>query len=106
MNRKPENHTDNPTEKVMQDLKEVVEDGEELLRSGAQALNERGAQVRERLVAAMDSAKELGRRLQERTIDGARATDRVIRENPYQSIGIAFGVGLLIGVLVNRRSRD
>jgi len=32
-----------------------------------------------------------------------KATDRVVREHPYQSIGVAFGVGLLIGVLINRR---
>ena len=33
----------------------------------------------------------------------ARATDRAIREHPYESIGIAFGVGVLIGVLINRK---
>ena len=49
------------------------------------------------------SAREMGRRLQEQTVAGAKATDRAIREHPYQSIGIAFGVGLLIGVLVNRK---
>jgi ElaB/YqjD/DUF883 family membrane-anchored ribosome-binding protein len=31
-----------------------------------------------------------------------RATDELIRRNPYASVGIAFGVGLLLGVLVNR----
>ena len=33
----------------------------------------------------------------------ARAADRVIRDHPYQTVGIAFGVGLLVGVLVNRK---
>jgi ElaB/YqjD/DUF883 family membrane-anchored ribosome-binding protein len=32
-----------------------------------------------------------------------KATDRYIREYPYQSLGLAFGVGMLLGVLVNRR---
>jgi ElaB/YqjD/DUF883 family membrane-anchored ribosome-binding protein len=41
--------------------------------------------------------------VEERAMEGARATDRVIREHPYQSIGVAFGIGLLIGVLVTRR---
>jgi ElaB/YqjD/DUF883 family membrane-anchored ribosome-binding protein len=36
--------------------------------------------------------------LQEKSV----ATDRAIRDNPYASIGVAFGLGLLIGVLVNR----
>jgi ElaB/YqjD/DUF883 family membrane-anchored ribosome-binding protein len=91
------------TERLLQDLKTVVEDGEELLRAGAQELGERGQAAREKLAAALESAKETRRRLEERAIAGAKATDRLIREYPYQSIGIAFGVGLLIGVLANRR---
>ncbi len=105
MNRKHENHIEesSPGEKLLNDLKEVVHDGEELLRSGAQGLSETSADVRERLSAALDSAKDMGRKLQDRTVKGAKATDRAIRENPYQSLGIAFGVGLLLGVLISRR---
>jgi len=33
----------------------------------------------------------------------AKAADRVIRDHPYQTIGIAFGLGLLIGVLARRK---
>lgn len=94
---------DESTEQLLKDLREVVEDGEELLRAGASELNEKGKAARERLSAALESARETGRRLQERTIAGAKATDRVIREKPYQSIAVAFGVGLLLGVILNRR---
>ena len=91
------------TEKLLLDLKAVVHDGEELLRAGVNELSDRGLAARERLAAALEVAKETGRRLQERTVAGAKATDHFIRENPYQSIGIAFGLGLLFGVLANRR---
>jgi ElaB/YqjD/DUF883 family membrane-anchored ribosome-binding protein len=91
------------TEQLLEDLREVVQDGEELLRAGADELNERGSAARERLSAALDRAKETGRKLQEQTIAGARATDRAIRDNPYQSVGIAFGVGIVLGVILNRR---
>jgi ElaB/YqjD/DUF883 family membrane-anchored ribosome-binding protein len=91
------------TEKLLQDLKAVVRDGEELLRAGAQDLSERGIAARERLAAALEAAKETRRKLQERAVHGARATDRIIREYPYQSIGIAFAAGMLIGLLANRR---
>ncbi len=90
------------TEKLLQDLKAVVHDGEEVLRAGAQDLSERGMAARERLAAALEVAKETRRKLEERAVASARATDRVIREHPYQSIGVAFGVGMLIGVLMNR----
>jgi ElaB/YqjD/DUF883 family membrane-anchored ribosome-binding protein len=92
------------TEKLLQDLKEVVRDGEELLRAGAEDLGERGAAAKEKLAAALEVAKETQRRLQERAIASAKAADIYIRTNPYQSIGIAFGVGMLIGLLAARRS--
>jgi ElaB/YqjD/DUF883 family membrane-anchored ribosome-binding protein len=45
--------------------------------------------------------------LQSQTVATAKAAakkaDVVIRDHPYESIGVAFGVGLLIGVLVARR---
>jgi ElaB/YqjD/DUF883 family membrane-anchored ribosome-binding protein len=91
------------TEKLLQDLKAVVRDGEDLLKAGVNQLSERGMAARERLASALEVAKETRRKLEARARDGARAADRAVREHPYESIGVAFGVGLLIGVLVARR---
>ena len=91
------------TEKLLRDLKTVVHDGEELLKAGVHDLSERGVAARERLAAALEVAKETRRKLEERVRAGAQATDRMVREHPYQSVGAAFGVGLLIGILLNRR---
>jgi ElaB/YqjD/DUF883 family membrane-anchored ribosome-binding protein len=91
------------TEKLLEELRSVVHDGEELLKTGAQEMGERGVAARERLAAALETARETGRKLEERARAGARAADELIRENPYESIGIAFGVGLILGVLINRR---
>ena len=33
----------------------------------------------------------------------AKKADTIIRDHPYESIGVAFGVGLLLGVLVTRK---
>ena len=62
--------------------------------------------LRDRLEAATEKAKEVCQRLQEETGARAKATDKVVREHPYQAIGIAFGLGLLIGVLAGRGRRD
>ncbi len=90
-------------EKLINDLKVVVRDAEALLRATAGDLSEKTKEARARLLAALESAKVTCHKLEERAIAGARATDKIIREHPYQSIGIAFGIGLLIGVLVNRK---
>lgn len=91
------------TEKLLRDLKAVVHDGEELLKAGVHDLTERGVAARERLAAALEVARETRHKLEERVKSGAQATDRMVREHPYQSVGAAFGVGLLLGILLNRR---
>ncbi|MBI3415475.1 MAG: DUF883 domain-containing protein [Verrucomicrobia bacterium] len=90
-------------EKLLQDLRVVVQDAEALIKATAGDLGEKTKEARARLSAALDNAKVTCRQLEDRAIAGAKATDKIIREHPYQSIGIAFGVGLLIGVLVNRK---
>ncbi len=85
------------------DLKLVMRDAEELLKATAGEAGEKVKEVRSRLATALESAKATCERLQDKTVQAAKATDHVIREHPYESIGIAFGVGLLVGVLVGRR---
>ena len=91
------------TDKLVTDLKRIVTDSEELLHATKDAVGDKAHAVRERLSDTLESAKRNCRRLEEKAIEGAKATDKVIREHPYQSIGVAFGVGLLIGVLVTRK---
>ncbi len=102
MNGKAENGIEDATQQLLEELREVVADGEELLRAGAEGLNDQGRAARARLSAALAGARETGRKLQQRTIAGARVTDQAIRDHPYESIGIAFGAGLLIGILIRR----
>jgi ElaB/YqjD/DUF883 family membrane-anchored ribosome-binding protein len=58
--------------------------------------------LRAKLEAATEKAKEVCKKLQEETVAAAKATDKAVREHPYQAIGIGFGLGLLVGVLVMR----
>jgi ElaB/YqjD/DUF883 family membrane-anchored ribosome-binding protein len=60
-------------------------------------------ELKSRLQASVGRMKDTCRELEQKVVAGAKATDKVIREHPYESIGVAFGVGLLIGVLVTRK---
>ena len=95
--------TEQANERLARDLKAIVRDAEELMKATAGQAGEKVAEVRTRLAAALESAKGTCHRLEEKTLAAAKATDRTIREHPYESIGIAFGAGLLVGVLVARR---
>ena len=91
------------TEKLTADLKRVVRDSQELLRDSAEAVGEKGQAARERMAQTLESAKASYLRLQEKGRNGAQATDKAIREHPYQSLGVAFGLGVLLGALVVRK---
>jgi ElaB/YqjD/DUF883 family membrane-anchored ribosome-binding protein len=91
------------TERLVEDLKAVVRDGEDLLKAGARDLTERGMAARERLSTALESAKETQQNLQAQAAAQVKAADRMVRDYPYHSLGVALGVGLLIGILAGRR---
>ena len=90
-------------DRLAADLKNVVADSELLLRELTGELSDKGKQARARLAATLESAKGTCQDLQERTIAGAKVADEYIHDNPYKSIGVAFGIGILIGVLVSQR---
>lgn len=58
-------------------------------------LRERFSAAQQRFIATCDATKT-------KVIAGAKCTDTAIRENPYQSVLIALGVGVLVGVLARR----
>lgn len=95
--------TQDANQRLATDLKVVMRDAEDLLKATAGEAGEKVKEVRGRLSSALESAKATCENLQDKTVQAAKATDYAIREHPYESIGIAFGVGLLIGVLVGRR---
>lgn len=95
--------TQEANERLASDLKLVMRDAEDLLKATAGQAGEKISEVRNRLTSALESAKATYGQIQDKTVQAAKATDRVIRDHPYESLGIAFGVGLLLGLLVTRR---
>jgi len=87
-------------ELLVRDLKALISDAEALVKATAGQAGEKLAEVRARLAAALESAKDTCDSLGGKTVATAKATDRCIREHPYETIGVAFGVGLVIGLLV------
>jgi ElaB/YqjD/DUF883 family membrane-anchored ribosome-binding protein len=59
--------------------------------------------LRTRFDAVHDRFAETCAETRKKIVAGARCTDETIRANPYQSLAIAAGIGLLVGVFVSRR---
>jgi ElaB/YqjD/DUF883 family membrane-anchored ribosome-binding protein len=51
----------------------------------------------------MAELKAMMQRAQQQAVERAKAADRVVRDHPYQTIGLAFGLGLVIGLLARRK---
>ena len=94
-------------QKLVADLKVVVADAEELLRATASQAGEKVSAARERIQASLATAKvkltDAERALVDKTKDAAKATDEYVRDNPWQAVGIAAGIGFLLGLLINRK---
>ena len=95
------------TEKLMDDLRTVVADAEELLKATASQTGERIAAARAKAEESLKAAKvglaEAQAVVVAKTKEAALATDEYVRANPWESVGVAAAVGLVIGMLIARR---
>ena len=81
----------------------LAEDARALMAATADVAGEKVGEARKRLAAALESGKEIYGRVREKAVEGTKVADQTVRENPYQAIAIAVGVGAVIGFLVARR---
>lgn len=95
------------TDKLMADLRLVVADAEELLRTTAGQAGEGAAELRDKVAATLARARASLADAQESALERARAAGRAaddyVHENPWRSIAVSAGFGLLVGVLIGRR---
>jgi ElaB/YqjD/DUF883 family membrane-anchored ribosome-binding protein len=89
-----------PAEKLAGDVKVLVGDVQELIRATAAQSGEKIAATRARVQAALADARETVV-LQSR--ETAQATDQYVRQDPWAAMGVAAGVGALVGWLLGRR---
>jgi ElaB/YqjD/DUF883 family membrane-anchored ribosome-binding protein len=94
-------------EQLIADFNVVVADAEALLKATANQGGEKLAEVRARAEESLKVAKarllEAQDALIAKTREAARATDEYVHEKPWHAVGVAAGIGLLIGFLLGRR---
>jgi len=84
----------------MDEAKAAARQTGEHLKSQTGEMAEAGKETFRRAGAAWETTKN---NIQEKAMTSAKATDRVIRDHPYETIGMAFAIGVLLGVLINRK---
>lgn len=94
-------------EQLISDFKVVIADAEALIRAtanqGGEAVVNLRAKAEESLAAAKVKLGEAQDALVEKGKIAAQATDDYVHEKPWHAVGIAAGVGLVVGLLIGRR---
>ncbi len=104
---KTNRHSAQSPKDILNDLHALVAEAEKMVGDNlTEHTEEAVSSLRERFAAAQERFSDIYAGAKQRVIAGAKCTDEAIRANPYQSLAIAAGVGLLVGVLVGRRGHD
>jgi ElaB/YqjD/DUF883 family membrane-anchored ribosome-binding protein len=95
------------TADLKQDLRNMVNDTEQLLKAAARSGDDGLHDLRLRLESQLRHLRaqlgDLEADAVARAREAARSADQTVRAHPYEAIGLAAAVGLLIGFLVARR---
>ncbi|MEO3715352.1 MULTISPECIES: DUF883 family protein [Roseateles] len=90
-------------ERLMADLHAVVAEAESLLRATVNETGAGSAELRAKVQATLERARRGLQDLQATAVEKAKAADAYVHEKPWHVIGVAAGVGLLLGMLIARR---
>lgn len=92
---------------LINDLKLVIKDAEDLLRNTGQQASDGYQKARAKFESTLSTARDglstAEERLMESTREAMETADQYVRENPWQAVGIGALAGLVVGLLVGRR---
>jgi ElaB/YqjD/DUF883 family membrane-anchored ribosome-binding protein len=99
--------TESSRDKLVDEFSSVLSEAETLLDKAAKETGDKARDLRSQVEARLLSAKLKLQELEGEAVDrakaAARATDDYVHDHPWQAIGIAAGIGLAVGLLMNRR---
>ena len=91
----------------MSDMRTVLRGAEDLLKQAAASTGDRASELREKGLSALRQAKEKAQDIQDNVANtskqAARAADDYVHAHPWRAIGLASGIGLLLGLIINRK---
>lgn len=95
------------SDRLFSDMKIVLTDAEDLLKQAASSSGEKAVELREKAMVSLRRAKDAMQDAQSAVVEkgkaAAKATDDYVHDNPWKAVGIAAGVGFVLGLLIGKR---
>ncbi|MNF26672.1 hypothetical protein D3C76_543870 [compost metagenome] len=91
-------------DQAFSELQTLIEDSEKLLKDSASLVGEEGETLREQVAIKLKQAREAMNGVRARTQPVVEATQDYIGGHPWQTVAISAGFGLVVGLLLGRRS--
>jgi len=93
---------------ISSELANIADDARTLLAVTAESAEEKVVEARKRVTEALERCQETcmdtWETVQDKTMAGVKSADKAVRSHPYETMGIAFGVGALLGYLLGKRN--
>jgi ElaB/YqjD/DUF883 family membrane-anchored ribosome-binding protein len=91
------------TQRLSEDLAAIVKDAEAIFAGHGDNLADRAAEIRDRLAEALAATDKTIKRLNGPSSSPFGTINDMIRDKPFQAVGLAVGIGLIIGLLLKRK---
>lgn len=93
-------------ERLVSDLRTLVGDAEDLLKATTNQAGEKVTAARQKIEQSLIEGKkalaDAEKALVKKSKEYADVADDYVRENPWSAVGVAAGVGLILGLLIRR----
>src|ERR1700689_2080327 len=95
-------HASVTREKLVEDVKVLTKDVQDLLKATASVVGEKAAEARvkveESLTVAQDKLNDAHGHVRAKGQEAFNVTDSCVRDTPWNAVGIAAGIGFLLGI--------
>lgn len=85
-------------------MNRLIEDARALVDATGDVAGEKIREARQRLAEALECGRVAYGEMRDKAVQQADAANVVVHAHPYQAIGIAFGVGAILGFIGAHRS--
>jgi ElaB/YqjD/DUF883 family membrane-anchored ribosome-binding protein len=102
MSENSHDHASSTRDKLIEDVKVLTKDVQELLKATASVVGDKAVEARgkvqESLKVAQDKLSIAHENVRAKGQEAFNATDGYVRDNPWNAVGIAAGIGFLLGI--------